>query len=1416
MFYGKQGFVGKVPLWWNKPAPAGIDTATDHCVDFSVVTSNGECDGTVHTITCSGRAMPTGTPSSHSALGRPAGTRKARKALPPIGGGVGSPSRSAPVASSMSAPGDGSDATVASTPASQLGPSAMGAPGYACPAGHRVVWRTHTVSLPGDATTLVLGSTDSHVLPQGALVRGLRICAGNDLGAGKWGDTHAAVQLVRPPASPKPCSAVPGSVTATAATIRCHALTGAALAAHLHRHGHTAQFHVQFEWTHPLTGVREQVATAFEAHEGRSEHTFTLGDGSGSPAVAPFPKGATLHSITVVALNEAGASDATVPLPDIKLRNVPGAPLGLMAAAEGAEETPAANTMMSFVLDALPSGKRLPNGCTLRGVRIRAINAMGVGAYSNTLADIVLRDVPPPPTNLRLLAPPTCTSIDVTWDAPEDDSVVSFLVAYCTKNPRTDAMQWYGASDSGEGGVSVTYLAGASADTPRCRLDGLPIGCIVHGVCARAENIVGFGDFSDAMADVTLPVPPPTGLAVEQDSIRTQSMMATWDTPPSDYHVQTHVVEFTTSDGAHHSVTALPKVVDAMDPRRLYLVLGDGTTANNAPLPPGSTVSALCVAAVTSVGVNAFCEPHKDVQLRGVPAKPRGLKVKSVDGTVLTVQWDEPADRLDEVTHHVIEYSFVDELAGDSTVQTPPPVTIPYHGTGGSGGVLGAPLGLSKEFGPRFPLGCVVHNLRVTAVNVVGASDPCKLRGRTTLLRPPAIPTDLRIEPQGVGRDTLHVSWAPVADSDRVQRYHLVGTAKPADGGAAYTFEEEVDNRRGARTDHVCGTGATPRFAVASPGGVGTIISQLRVRAINEQGESPFSAVLEDVELLAPPSVPVWDKPVWRHGFIVFRWQPSTGRPAAPVDGYTVTYTLLSAREGGVGPVPPSVRRKETRKTHSIASDTCTLEVTNVPPGTIVHDVRVEAHSAGGKSGPSKPLPDFALPTPPAAVRELQVAEITGHDVTVTWRVPEDDGGAPVREYEVMYTSRDTKGVIVSYDAVRVKAADGVLSAVLDGKGPTIDHTSSGSAAMGTGLAVGTEVDDIHVRAKNTVGASVPVYVKDAVRTHGPPSAVLDPAVDTVNDTSLVLQWGIPQYDGGHPITTYTVTFDMGDDKVVGEHGLQHFKHVMVSEPPTFVVHASPDGDMPEIVLCTQASRAAGARRVRVVLGERSSPYASQNTPDAAVPALPRGCVVRNLCVVATNRYGDSDPVYIEDPTRGAGGDSSSSDDESSGDDDVVVPPHTPPRIVVKLLDVPQPPQSLQLLYRTDTELAFSWVPPTETGGCELLPYVLQYQTLAPGAQPNPDAAAEEQNVPVSSTEMDSPPGWVHVFVSPPPAGEPTVLVLGGLKREQEVRGIQVCAVNKVGRSTFVLLKQPADKHVRVCVCVCVRVCVCACVLACR
>lgn len=182
----------------------------------------------------------------------------------------------------------------------------------------------------------------------------------------------------------------------------------------------------------------------------------------------------------------------------------------------------------------------------------------------------------------------------------------------------------------------------------------------------------------------------------------------------------------------------------------------------------------------------------------------------------------------------------------------------------------------------------------------------------------------------------------------------------------------------------------------------------------------------------------------------------------------------------------------------SVGSST-TLSIPECQRGDTGEYILTVSNPAGSKTA-ALHVTVLDLPGPP--IGPINILEVTPDHMTIQWRAPKDDGGTPIINYVV-----EKKDVKKPWEPWSVVSSSGIST-----------------NAKVSRLEKGREYI-VRVRAENKIGIgagleSPPTIAKHMFNPPGPPGL---PECSDITENAVTVEWTLPDYDGGSPISGYVV-----------------------------------------------------------------------------------------------------------------------------------------------------------------------------------------------------------------------------------------------------------------------------------------------------
>jgi subtilisin family serine protease len=465
----------------------------------------------------------------------------------------------------------------------------------------------------------------------------------------------------------------------------------------------------------------------------------------------------------------------------------------------------------------------------------------------------------------------------------------------------------------------------------------------------------------------------------------------------------------------------------------------------NPGLSPDDVASTLASYATPDVvtdpreSVNRLLCPASD-EVRatiGVPTAPSGL-VATAGGAEVTLRWNAPTQNGGSaVTDYVVEFS----SDGASSWNT--------FDDGVSTALTATVTGLTNG---------TTYSFRVSAANSVGVG---AASGSATAVpwqvSAPSAPRDLVVT--SVMATSISLEWRIPA----------------TDGGGfitGYVVEQSADDGTTWVTSLVTGTGGRA-------GGVWfTTVYDLssgreyrfRVRATNSGGNSDASTPTAP-QAPGIPGVPE-DVRATEAGprRIMLRWEKPASNGGSNVRGYTIEYSTDSGSSWVVWP-------------NNTGVDGCTCQymartVTDLTDG-VPHIFRIKAYNAVG-TGPASESTDPMTPLTPTAPG--QPLNVTGTAmpalVELDWDEPTSDGGAPITDYVVEYSTNAGSSWTTFADGTNTATLASLRDLTVG-----VDHVFRVSAVNSAGVGLPSLASSVIVPlpalANDAFGGAIPILCPD-------------------------------------------------------------------------------------------------------------------------------------------------------------------------------------------------------------------------------------------------------------------------------------------------------------------------------------------------
>ncbi len=856
-------------------------------------------------------------------------------------------------------------------------------------------------------------------------------------------------------------------------------------------------------------------------------------------------------------------------------------------------------------------------------VQVAAINSVGTGTYSEE-ESITLVVRPGAPTGVTV-AVASGTSLDVSWVAPTENGgaeITGYSVQYRDEN--ANPSDWTSVTSTVTGTeTTITELTTGTG----------------YFIQVAAINSVGTGTYSDERAGTPATAPGRPTIFVTVASAT--SLTARWETPTDNgAEILGFDLRHRVSDSGSEGWTDMR-------------VSRSVNTFTITSLVAGTSYD-IQVRARNAIGEGDYAKGIGTPQ--AAPDSPTEVTVTATTSSSLTVTWIAPAETNgSNLSGYTVEY----RRAADAG-QTAGNWIDASH----SGNVETITLSNLDPY--------VLYDIRVAAVNGVGASDPAMGSGRTDAALP-SVPQNLQVS--AVSQTELDVSWeAPSENGGRLITGYEVSHRKVEIPPAAWSTPNAVG----------------PVFIHTITGLEVETIYEVQVTATNLAGTGDPATSSEvatnPIVLASAPTGATVSAPT--HSSLTLEWSAPQSDGGGTITGYTVGHKLTTS---------------STYETQQVTGTTVVLR--SLLPAT-TYDISIQATNEKGEGVAATLTGTTGPAVEPTVPRSLTASATSPTEISISWQAPEDDGGAAIQSYNIRYRQSGTAQ----------------WSSVISVIGATSTSISD--------LSGGTEYE-LEVAANNSAGAGPYARTTQSTNAAIAPTAPQNLNVTAQGQNALTVAWIAPSSDGGAPVTGYVVRYRLESSQnwtsaspagqTVSLTGLLAGTSYVIG---VSAVNSAGTGDEGTLVATTTDANAPSApQNVEIQVTGPTSLSISWD-----VPAQIGGSEIsaysvqyRLASAPATSAWSDATPsgttATITDLLPGTSYNVRVAAINVAGTGEFVS------EEVTTSSSAPGIPTSLQITSPSPTELTVSWEAPEITGGQPILLYKLRYRltdsdVTTPGVQP--------------------------------------------------------------------------------------------------
>uniref|UniRef100_A0A182UGY7 Titin n=1 Tax=Anopheles melas TaxID=34690 RepID=A0A182UGY7_9DIPT len=257
----------------------------------------------------------------------------------------------------------------------------------------------------------------------------------------------------------------------------------------------------------------------------------------------------------------------------------------------------------------------------------------------------------------------------------------------------------------------------------------------------------------------------------------------------------------------------------------------------------------------------------------------------------------------------------------------------------------------------------------------------------------------------------------------------------------------------------------------------------------SEPLESATVKIQQTVEPPSPPRGPIETSGMTSSSFTLM-WQPSESN-----GGSKITEYVVEVKEA---------KKKVWKVAGTTSASDTSLLIENLAMNK-AYDFKITAKNKVGSSEPLQTVESIVAGkeiTPPSAPRNLRITNVTSKSVKLEWQQPETNGGSDVTGYII------EKRLTTAQQWTKIKTLESNCLSYC------VDNMKEKTELL------------FRIFAENAVGLSSPtvsesVVLKSHATVPSPPTGPLE--VRYLGPNINIVEWGIPESDGGAPIEGYTI-----------------------------------------------------------------------------------------------------------------------------------------------------------------------------------------------------------------------------------------------------------------------------------------------------
>ncbi|KFB36534.1 hypothetical protein ZHAS_00003679 [Anopheles sinensis] len=271
----------------------------------------------------------------------------------------------------------------------------------------------------------------------------------------------------------------------------------------------------------------------------------------------------------------------------------------------------------------------------------------------------------------------------------------------------------------------------------------------------------------------------------------------------------------------------------------------------------------------------------------------------------------------------------------------------------------------------------------------------------------------------------------------------------------------------------------------------------------SEPLESATIKIQQTIEPPSPPRGPIETAGMTSSSFTIM-WQPSESN-----GGSKITEYIVEVKEA---------KKKVWKVVGTTSASETSLLIENLSMNK-AYDFKITAKNKVGTSQPLQTEESIVAGkeiTPPSAPRNLRIVNVTSKSVKLEWQQPETNGGSDVTGYVI------EKRLTTAQQWTKIKTLEAsVLSYCVDNMKEKTELVFRIFAENSVGLSAPAVSETVVLKSHASKKPPPSLFLSFSISVPSPPTGPLE--VRYLGPNINIVEWGIPESDGGAPLEGYNI-----------------------------------------------------------------------------------------------------------------------------------------------------------------------------------------------------------------------------------------------------------------------------------------------------